>query len=201
MRAVRGLVRKHDAGLCHDLPVRGLRRAHEARVVVRVRQRDRALACGHGLDLVRVAALRRAGHVRHHALRPGLGLGLAQVRDFRADERQVVRMAARARADLALVLRIGERLVGRDVRAARPSTCCRRSRVHDTRSRTSCRRVAILRGNPFVQHGRLHGLEQAELLRPATGARRRRSAGRRRDSPRLRSSVARPAARRWPRCG
>ena len=44
-----------------------------------------------------------------------------------AHQRQVVEVAARARADLALALRVGELLVGRDVAPASPSPCRRRS--------------------------------------------------------------------------
>ena len=58
VRAVRRLVGQDDAGLRDDLAVLGLGRAHQARVVVGVGERDAALAGGHRLDLVGVAALR-----------------------------------------------------------------------------------------------------------------------------------------------
>ena len=48
-------------------------------------------------------------------LQPGFGLLRAQVLVHRAEQRQVVRMRARARAQLALVARVGELLVGVDV--------------------------------------------------------------------------------------
>ena len=114
------------AGLRDDLLVFGLRRAQQPRVVVGVRHRDAALAGRHRLDLVGVAALRLAREVRDDALRPGLRLRFADVRDLRGDQRQVVRMAARARADLALVHRIGERLRRSRRPTASPSPCCRR---------------------------------------------------------------------------
>ena len=76
-----------------------------AREVVGVRHRDVAGARNEALELVGVAALRRAGEVRLHALGPALGAVLAVVLDDRAHQRQVVDVGRRADADLALVFR------------------------------------------------------------------------------------------------
>src|SRR5574343_609568 len=112
-----GLVREHHADLFHRLAVLGLGRAHHAGDVVAVGQRDLAFAGGHGLDLVGVAALGRAGHVVHQALEPGFGGLRADVLEHRAEQAQVVGVGTGAGAEAALVLRVGQFLVGVDVLA------------------------------------------------------------------------------------
>ncbi len=88
----------------------GLRVLHVTDVV-RVREADVADAAEDVARDVAVAARRLAREVRLHAAQPLLGRRFAIVRDHRRDERRVVRVLARADADLALPFRIGEILV------------------------------------------------------------------------------------------
>jgi hypothetical protein len=91
----------------------GLVRAHQAGEVVGVGDGHAAFAGSNGLDLVGVAALGRAREVGDDAAGPVLRPSPRPDRgNDRAIKRQVVRVGARARADLALELRIGQVFVG-----------------------------------------------------------------------------------------
>ena len=113
--AGRGLVREHHRHLRDHFLVLGLLRGDQPCPVVAVRDGDLALAAGDRADLVGIAALRRAGLVGDDALQDLARLRFTVALQQRREQREVVRMAARARADLALVLRVGELLVGVDV--------------------------------------------------------------------------------------
>src|SRR5690606_20925125 len=86
--------------------------AHQPDEIIGVGERDAAFAARHRPDLVGVTAFRTARHVVDHPLEPGHGLLQAMVLDHRAEQRQVVGVASRTGADLALVRRIRQRLVG-----------------------------------------------------------------------------------------
>ena len=116
MRAPAGLVREHDANAFGDQLVFRRGRAQDAGDVVRVGQCHTALAAGHCLDLVGVAAFGRARHVGHHAFEESLGLGFPQVLGQCAKQRQVVRVCAGTGTHQPLVFGVGQRLVGADVR-------------------------------------------------------------------------------------
>ena len=110
-----GLVGPDQADLLDHGLVLGLVGAHQAGQVVAVGERDAALAAGHGLDLVGVTALGCPGLVVDVAFQDLFGLLDAVMLDHRAEQRQVVGVAAGAGADLALVLGVGQRFVGGDI--------------------------------------------------------------------------------------
>ena len=142
----------------------GLVRAQEPRPVVRVDDRELALAGGNALDLVGVAALRVAGEIRFDRLRPLLGLRFAEMVDHRAHQRQVVDVAARARADLSFPARVGELLVGRDLaRFHLRLVVGDHARAH-REAEPVARRVAEARRDAAVEHRGLHRLEETELV-------------------------------------
>ena len=162
MRAPARLVRPHHADSAHRFLVRRLGRAQHPGDVVAVRQRHATFTGRHRQDLVGVPTLGRAGEVGDQATRPGFGLRLAVVGDQRAAERQVVRMRARAHADLALQRRVGEVLVVQDLLALESDLV-----VDDDagagRERVPVRRAQRGRHTRF-QRGGLDRLEQAELV-------------------------------------
>ena len=188
VRAPASLIRENDSDLLGDLPLPGLFRAGKARVVILVRNRDVALAGRDRLQLVRVATPRLVGEVRAHALRPGLGLLLAQVIDERAHQREVVDAGGRAHANAPVPFRVGEILVrlefsGPDLclvvgddpgarRKAEPlaaglaqvfgNSLLQRGREAEP----VAVRVAVVGRNARLQHARLERCEHARLLGP-----------------------------------
>ena len=164
VRAAGALVGEHHAHLLHGRALVRFVRLDQARHVVGVGQRHAAFARGHGLDLVGVAALGRARHVVHHALEPGLALGVAQALDHGGEQRQVVGVRARAGADQALELGVGQLLVGGHVGGLHAQRV-----VHDHAGAgretgpghaVGCGGGAQVGGNGRVQLGGLDRLEQ-----------------------------------------
>jgi hypothetical protein len=115
MRPAAVLVRKDDADLLGDRPVLSAVGLDQPDQIVVVDDRDVALAGRHRLDLIGVAALRRARQVVDQAFRPRLGVLEAVCLDHRRDQRLIVDVGRRADADPAQPLRFGEILVGRDL--------------------------------------------------------------------------------------
>ena len=111
VRAAVGLVGEHHADLGGDLAVLRLLGAHEVDVIVGVADAELGFAGGHALDLVGVAAARRARQVGRDALGPRLGLLRPVGRQQRAHQRLVVDVARSADQQLALPLGIGQVLV------------------------------------------------------------------------------------------
>ena len=113
----------------HVCPFRVLRREHPADhvdlvadslhvladgagEVIAVRDRDLAFAGHDAAQLVGIAALRRARHVRHHPLGPGAGGLGAVILDDRGQQRLVVGVVRRPDADQSLVPGIGQVEIG-----------------------------------------------------------------------------------------
>ena len=98
------------------------------------------------------------------ALHPGLGLLGAPMRDGRRKQRQIVVVLARAHADLALPLRVGERLVG-ECRVGHALL----GRVDHARALGHAEpvalRIAVLRGQVGVDRGIVERLGDALFLR------------------------------------
>jgi hypothetical protein len=70
----------------HQGLVFGCGRAQESRYIVRVGQRDTALAAAHRFDLVGVAALGAARHIAHQVFEPNLGGGCPLMLDHGAEQ-------------------------------------------------------------------------------------------------------------------
>ncbi len=153
------LVREHHPDVVDALDDAVLLVPDPAEEVVGVRDRDVALARHHRLDLVAVAALRRAGEVGEQPLGPGLRRLLAVVGDDRGHQRQVVDVRRGADADLALVGRIGQRLVG--LRRARHPVLGVEDHPRALRQAVPVAvRVPKVLGDALGQHLRMHRLQQ-----------------------------------------
>ena len=83
--------------------------------VVVVDERDVAHPLGHRLDLRAVVALRFAREVALDSFQPRLGLGLAVLVEHRRNQRDIIRMFARASANPPLPLRRRQVFITRDV--------------------------------------------------------------------------------------
>ena len=119
------LVGKHHAHFLGDGHVLGVGRAQDSGHVTGVGNGDAVFIRGHALDLVGVAALGRAGHVRHHALKPYGGSSCAQMLMLchGAEQAQVVGVRTGTNTQLALVLGVGQILVAVHVAALDPGRC------------------------------------------------------------------------------
>ena len=134
-------------------------------IVVVIGERHRALARRHALKQRRVGALRRPREIGDHAAHPLLRLLRTPMRDQRAQQREIVDRRARAHADLALEPRVGERLVGLHELGIDARRIDENHPRPGREAEPQILRVLERGGNAFVQHLRLHGLEQILLLR------------------------------------
>ena len=134
-------------------------------IVVVIGERHRALAGGHTLKQRRVRALRRPREIGDDALHPLLGLLRSPMLDQRAQQRQIVDRGARAHADLALEPRIGERLIGLHKLGIDARRIDENHPRPGRKAEPQILRIPERGGDAVVQRFRLHGLEEALLLR------------------------------------
>ncbi len=111
-------------------------------IIIMVHDRHIALTFEDGLGLRAIIALRLAGEIRHHAIRPGLGGGGPVRGDDRCHQRPVIDMASLAAANTPLPLRVGKILdIGYGAFATRSTeVATRRARVDRANQRLSAAR-------------------------------------------------------------